>query len=61
MLLDIFDEVVQFVGLANIMQFITHNEPAYKAAKKRVAKKVWKILLVSLCSSLSTLDVEKIY
>ncbi|XP_058220088.1 uncharacterized protein LOC131330497 [Rhododendron vialii] len=38
-LLGIFDEVVELVGPKNIVQFVTDNEAAYKAAGKRLQAK----------------------
>ncbi|KAL7214779.1 hypothetical protein ACSBR1_027044 [Camellia fascicularis] len=38
-LLDIFNDVVQHVGLSNIVQFVTNNESAYNMARKRLQEK----------------------
>ena len=56
-LFNIFDSVVQEIGVEYIVQFITDNASAYKKARKKITAEVWYFILVSLCSSLHRLDV----
>ena len=56
-LFNIFDSVVQEIGVEYIVQLITDNAFAYKKAGKKITTEVWYFIFVSLCSSLHRLNV----
>ncbi|XP_075663956.1 uncharacterized protein LOC142633596 [Castanea sativa] len=55
-LFNIFDSVVQEIGVEYIVQLITYNASPIKKPEKNCSE-VWYFILVSLCSSLHRLDV----
>ena len=56
-LFNIFDSVVQEIGVEYIVQLMTDNASTYKKSWKKITAEVWYFVLVSLCSSLHRLDV----